>query len=87
MATVFLTVTPRRRAIGRFADKAGEGRLDATPEDIGTFRLRFASIGYAEIGLQCCLILAEQNKSHRASLFGERSTYVRYHRAPPGRYR
>lgn len=83
MATVFLTVTPRWRAIGRYADKFRRGQARRTAGGRRTIRVRFPRDGRAETTLQRCPIFVEQNKSHITSLFGERSPYPRYHRAPP----
>jgi hypothetical protein len=67
----------------RYADKIPRGPPWRNAKRCWMIRLQLATGGYAEIGLQCCPILTETNKSHRASLFGERSPYLQYHHAPP----
>jgi hypothetical protein len=51
--------------------------LTATPRG-----LRFPLSGYAEIGLQCGSSWPNKLSRAGASLFGEESPYVLYHRAP-----
>lgn len=41
------------------------------------------SVSHGAIDPYCAQPLHDTNKSHRASLFGEKSPYIRYHRAPP----
>src|SRR5437870_5544137 len=65
---LFLTVTPRRRAIGRLT-KSGEGKLHATPAGVGTIQLHF----HKWLLRNRITILSDPgrtNKSRGASLFG-----------------
>jgi hypothetical protein len=52
--------------------------LTATPRG-----LRLPLSGYAEIGLQCGPSWPNKLSCAGASLFGEGSPYIQYHRAPP----
>jgi len=65
------------------ADKIWRGESLRNEKSVEAIRLRSNVNGYAGIGLQPCSIPTLTNKLQPASLFGEASLYLRYHRALP----